>query len=103
MPAKILILESPLVVAHVYQKMYEAREAGIDMELDLRCGLQDLKIPEIYLIEVLGNLLGNAMDEILAIPGVTIADVGQINRLQKCIRANRVVSFFASEAEGAQE
>ena len=66
MPAKILILESPLVVAHVYQKMYEAREAGIDMELDLRCGLQDLKIPEIYLIEVLGNLLGNAMDEILA-------------------------------------
>ena len=43
------------------------------------------------------------MDEILAIPGVTIADVGQINRLQKCIRANRVVSFFASEAEGAQE
>lgn len=66
MPAKILILESPLVVAHVYQKMYEAKEAGIDMKLDLRCGLQDLKIPEIYLIEVIGNLLGNAMDEILA-------------------------------------
>ncbi len=40
------------------------------------------------------------MDEILAIPGITIADIGQINRLQKSIRANRVVSFFADQVEG---
>ncbi len=45
------------------------------------------------------TIAGMTMDEILAIPGITIADVGQINRLQKSIRANRVVSFFADQAE----
>lgn len=64
MPAKILVLESPLVIAHVYQKMCEAKEEGIELKLELSCGLQELCIPEIYLVEIISNLVGNAMDEI---------------------------------------
>jgi len=39
------------------------------------------------------------MDDILAIQGVTIADIGIINELQKSIKANKVISFFGGNAE----
>lgn len=38
------------------------------------------------------------MDDILAIQGVTIADIGIINELQKSIKANKVISFFGGNA-----
>lgn len=34
------------------------------------------------------------MDDILSIPGVTIADITIINDLQKSIKANKVISFL---------
>lgn len=37
------------------------------------------------------------MDDILAIQGITIADIGIINELQKSIKANKVISFFSGE------
>lgn len=66
MPAKLLILEEPLVIAHVYQKQCEAVERNIEMEMQLSCSLHNLGVPEIYLVEIIGNLLDNAMDEIVA-------------------------------------
>ena len=36
------------------------------------------------------------MDDILAIQGITIADIGIINELQKSIKANKVISFLAA-------
>ena len=39
------------------------------------------------------------MDDILAIQGITIADIGIINELQKSIKANKVISFFGGNAE----
>ena len=38
------------------------------------------------------------MDDILAIQGITIADIGIINELQKSIKANKVISFFGGDA-----
>ena len=64
MPAKLLVLEEPVVVAHVYQKMCEALDRGICLEMELSSGVKELGIPEIYLVEVIGNLLDNAMDEV---------------------------------------
>lgn len=64
MPAKILILENPIVVSHVYQKMCEANENNIELKMDFSCGLDTIDIPEIYLVEIIGNLLDNAMDEV---------------------------------------
>lgn len=66
MPNKILILEKPLIVAHVYQKMCEAKDNGIDLQMNLSCSMQEIEIPEIYLIEIIGNIFDNAMEAVLA-------------------------------------
>ena len=39
------------------------------------------------------------MDDILAMQGVTVADISLINDLQKSIKANRVISFLGDGAE----
>ena len=35
-----------------------------------------------------------SIDDILKMPGVTVADIGIINELQKSIKANKVVAFL---------
>ena len=35
-----------------------------------------------------------SIDDILKMPGVTVADIGIINELQKSIKANKVISFL---------
>lgn len=39
------------------------------------------------------------MDDILSMQGVTVAEIGLINDLQKSIKANKVISFLGSGAE----
>lgn len=39
------------------------------------------------------------MDDILSMQGITVADIGLINDLQKSIKANKVISFFGGNAE----
>ena len=39
------------------------------------------------------------MDDILSMQGITVADIGLINDLQKSIKANKVISFFGGVAE----
>lgn len=34
------------------------------------------------------------MDDILALPGITVAEIGLINNLQKAVRANKVITFL---------
>ena len=34
------------------------------------------------------------IDDILKMPGVTVADIGIINELQKSIKANKVIAFL---------
>lgn len=42
------------------------------------------------------------MDDILALPGITVAEIGLINNLQKAVKANKVITFFCSgEAVGS--
>lgn len=65
MPNRILVLERPLIIGHVYQKTCEAMDHGIDLQLNLTCSLQDLQIPDVMLIDIIGNVLDNAMDEVL--------------------------------------
>lgn len=66
MPGKLLILEKPLVVAHIYTKLCEAEERQIHIHTDFSCSLECIDVPDIFLIEILGNLLDNAMDEVSA-------------------------------------
>ena len=39
------------------------------------------------------------MDYILSMQGITVADIGLINDLQKSIKANKVVSFLGGGVE----
>ncbi len=66
MPGKLLILERPLVVAHIYTKLCEAEEKQIDIHTDFSCSLEPMDVPDIFLIEIFGNLLDNAIDEVTA-------------------------------------
>lgn len=66
MPGKLLILERPLVVAHIYTKLCEAEEKQINIHTDFSCSLECIDVPDIFLIEIIGNLLDNAMDEVSA-------------------------------------
>ena len=34
------------------------------------------------------------MDDILALPGITVAEIGMINNLQKAVKANKVITFL---------
>lgn len=38
------------------------------------------------------------LDEILEIQGITVAEIGMINDLQKAIKANKVITFLGSGA-----
>lgn len=64
MPNKVLVLDRPMVITHVYSKMCEAGEKGITLNTDFSCSLHEIKIPDIMLIEIIGNLLDNALDEV---------------------------------------
>lgn len=64
MPGELLILERPLVVAHIYTKLCEAEEKQIYIHTDFSCSLEYIDVPDIFLIEIIGNLLDNAMDEV---------------------------------------
>ena len=39
------------------------------------------------------------LDDILSMQGITVADIGLINDLQKSIKANKVISFLGGGAE----
>lgn len=62
-PADLLVLGCPLVIAHLHHKMNEAERRKIPVKTVLNCGIQDLKIPDIFLVEIIGNLWDNAVEE----------------------------------------
>lgn len=49
------------------------------------------------------EILAMTMDDILAIPGISIADITLINDLQKSIKVNKVISFLNSSKENIAE
>ncbi len=39
-------------------------------------------------------VLAMTMDDILALPGITVAEIMMINEIQKAARANKVITFL---------
>lgn len=64
-PNGLLILDRPLVISHIYHKLCEAEENQINVQTKFSCSIASLQIPDIFLIELLGNLIDNAMEEVL--------------------------------------
>lgn len=45
------------------------------------------------------SIAAMTMDDILSMQGITVADIGLINDLQKSIKANKVISFLGGGTE----
>ena len=43
------------------------------------------------------DILAMTMDDILLMPGISLAEVGMINNLQKAIKANKVISYLGGD------
>lgn len=65
MPADVLVLENPIIIAHVYEKTMEAQEAGIHIKMKLSCELSDCGVKDIHMIEIIGTLLDNAIQDMV--------------------------------------
>lgn len=66
MPSDVLVLGNPVVVAHVYGKVSEAQEAGLRLRMRLRCSLEGCGIGDIEMVEILGTLFDNAVEDMEA-------------------------------------
>lgn len=86
-PVDILILERPLVIAHIHNKICEAEKRGVPVKTVFHCGIQDLNIPDIFLVEIIGNLMDNAMDEMGNLQGK-----GQIQLKIRIVGKETVIS-----------
>ena len=45
------------------------------------------------------SIAAMTMDDILSMQGITVAEIGIINDLQKSIKANKVITFLGGGAE----
>lgn len=43
------------------------------------------------------DILAMTMDDILLMPGISLAEVSMINNLQKAIKANKVISYLGGD------
>ena len=39
-------------------------------------------------------ILAMTVEDMLALPGISVAEIGMISRIQKAVRANQVISFL---------
>lgn len=62
----VLVLGNPIVIACLYEKLSEAQESGIRIGLKLLCGLEGCKINDVHLVEILGTLVDNAIQDMKA-------------------------------------
>lgn len=63
MPAEVMALRNPILIAHVYEKITEAQESGLRMRMKLKCDLEKCEMDEIHMIEILGTLFDNAIQD----------------------------------------
>ena len=40
------------------------------------------------------KILAMTMDDILALPGISVAEIGMINEIQKAVKANKIYTFL---------
>lgn len=66
MPTDVLVLENPIIIAHIFEKITEAQEAGLRIRMKLSCSLANCGIDDIHMIEILGTLLDNAIQDMIA-------------------------------------
>ena len=48
-------------------------------------------------------ILTMTMDDILSLPGISVAEIGLLNELQKAVKAGKTIAFLAGKEEKEKE
>lgn len=48
-------------------------------------------------------ILMMTMDDILSLPGISVAEIGLLNELQKAVKAGKTIAFLAGKEEKEKE
>ena len=48
-------------------------------------------------------VLNMTMDDILSLPGITVAEIGMINEIQKAVKAGKFITFLGGGMYGKEE
>ena len=64
LPTDAIILEDPVVVALLYQKINEAIENGIQVITDFSCSMVRRNVSDVIWVQILGTLLDNAIESL---------------------------------------
>lgn len=62
LPTDAIILEDPIIVALLYEKINEAIESGIEVETVFSCSMLNRNIADVIWVQILGTLLDNAIE-----------------------------------------
>lgn len=46
------------------------------------------------------EVLAMTVDDILALPNISIAEIGVVNEIQKAVKANKLLTFLGSGCDG---
>lgn len=46
-------------------------------------------------------IMAMTMDDILSLPNISVAEIAMINKIQKAVKANKVITFLGGAAEAA--
>ena len=69
LPTDAIILEDPVVVALLYQKINEAIENGIQVITDFSCSMVRRNVSDVIWVQILGTLLDNAIESLCELEG----------------------------------
>lgn len=62
LPTDAIILEEPIIVALLYEKINEAIESGIEVETVFSCSMLNRNVADVIWVQILGTLLDNAIE-----------------------------------------
>ena len=84
------------------KKRWSKTEGGDKLPFDIEMGKNQKAIKVLQRLFDAGygtekEIVNMAMDEMLALPGVNVADLCIISELQKSIKANKVISYLSGK------
>ena len=90
------------------KKRRSKTEGGDKLPFDAEMGKNQKAIKVLQRLFDAGYVTGKeivnmTMDEMLALPGVNVADLCIISELQKSIKANKVISYLSEKTEAREE
>ena len=90
------------------KKRRSKAEGGVKLPFDNKMGKNQKAIKVLQRLFDAGygtekEIVNMTMDEMLALPGVNVADLCIISELQKSIKTNKVISYLSGKTEAREE